>query len=64
MVKIIVRYKDQFTRGQWNVQECTVTNREECIRIYGLESDPNVYDWEIISEEEVKEKKGGDDLSA
>ena len=55
MVRIVFRYKDQFTRGQWSIQECTVANREECIRIYGLESDPNVYDWEIISEEEVKE---------
>ncbi len=57
MVKIIFRYKDQYTHGQWNMQTCTVENREECIRIYGLKTDPNVYDWEILSEEEVVEDK-------
>ncbi|MBO7731507.1 MAG: hypothetical protein J6S67_03115 [Methanobrevibacter sp.] len=54
MKKIVFRYKDQYSHGQWNIQECIVENREECIEIYGLKKDPNVYDWEIISEEEVK----------
>lgn len=55
MVKITFMYRDQYCKkDEWNIQQCTVKDREECIKIYGLESDPNC-EYQIISEEEVKE---------
>lgn len=47
------RYKDEMSDGQWRVQECTVESVERCIEIYGLETDPTVYDFEIIAVEDI-----------
>lgn len=49
MVHIVFKYKDEYTRGEWRTQECTVRSVEECKRIYGLEE----IEYEIISVEEV-----------
>lgn len=56
MVKVKFRYKDQFTGGHWAFQECRVSSVEEAKKIYGLGTDPNLEDWEILSVEEVKEE--------
>lgn len=55
MVKVKLRYKDQHTGGHWAFQECIVPNVDEAKKIYGLGTDPNLEDWEILSVEEVKE---------
>ena len=36
MLHIVFEYKDQYTNGRWNQQECTVSSVAECKRIYGL----------------------------
>lgn len=51
MVKITFEYKDDYSRGKWNRQECIVSSVEECIKIYGLGID---CEYKIISVEEVK----------
>jgi hypothetical protein len=50
MVKVVFEYKDDYSRGQWNRQECVVSSVEECKRIYGLGID---CEYRIISVEEV-----------
>jgi hypothetical protein len=49
--RIIFEYKDKYTHGKWNRQECTVSSVEECKRIYGLGVD---CEYRIISVEDVK----------
>lgn len=56
MKHIVFRYKDKDSNGQWNTQECFVESREKCIEIYGLDKDPDVYDWEILKEEDVPDE--------
>lgn len=46
MKKIKFKYRDAYTRGKWNEQECIVDCLKECIEIYGLGID---CDYEIIS---------------
>jgi hypothetical protein len=36
MLHIVFEYKDQYTNGRWNQQECIVSSVPECKRIYGL----------------------------
>ena len=50
MLHITFKYKDWRSKGQWNVQQCTVESINEFIRIYELDDD-NV-DWELISVED------------
>ena len=52
MVKIRFKYKDQYTKGKWNEQQCIMSSVEECIRVYGLGVD---CDYEIISVENIAE---------
>lgn len=51
MIKIKFKYKDAYTRGDWNIQECIIPSIEECKRIYGLDED---CEYEIIDIEEIK----------
>ena len=51
MVHIKFEYKDEFSHGKWNKQECTVSSLEECIKIYGLGID---CEYRILSVEEIK----------
>ena len=53
MLEITFKYKDWLSKGQWNVQHCTVNSIDEFIRIYGLDDD-NV-DWELIKVEETED---------
>lgn len=55
MVVVKFRYKDQYTGGQWVSQQCIVPSVDEAKKIYGLGTDPNLEDWEILSVEEVEE---------
>lgn len=36
MKHIVFEYRDAYTNGGWNEQECIVSSVEECKRIYGL----------------------------
>lgn len=51
MLHIKFKYKDKYTNGKWNTQECTCSSVQECIKFYGLGID---CEYEIISIEEVK----------
>lgn len=51
MLHIKFRYKDQFTNGQWQEQECICNSIQECKDFYGLDYD---CEYEILSVEEVK----------
>jgi hypothetical protein len=37
LLRITFEYKDEWTRGEWMRQQCTVRSVEECVRIYGLD---------------------------
>ena len=37
LLRITFEYKDEWTRGEWRRQQCTVRSVEECVRIYGLD---------------------------
>lgn len=50
MLRIRFRYRDEYTHGKWNEQECIVSSVDECKRIYGLGVD---CEYEIIAIEEV-----------
>ena len=50
MVKVKFEYRDEWSRGKWNEQECIVSSVQECIKIYGLGID---CEYRIISVEEV-----------
>lgn len=56
MVTVKFRYKDQYTGGHWAFQECHVSSVEEAKKIYGLGTDPNLEDWEILSIKEDEEE--------
>ena len=36
MLKITFKYKDKYTSGNWNTQNCIVSSVDECKKIYGL----------------------------
>jgi hypothetical protein len=50
MVKVKFEYRDDYSNGKWNEQECVVSSIEECKRIYGLGVD---CEYRIISVEVV-----------
>jgi hypothetical protein len=50
MKHIVFEYRDEYTRGEWRKQECTVSSLRECIEFYGLGYD---CEYRIISIEEV-----------
>lgn len=51
MLRIKFKYCDQWSKGRWLEQECTMRSVEECIKFYGLGVD---CEYEIISVEEIK----------
>lgn len=61
------KYRDEYTRGEWNTQECKMESLSDCINIYGLDSDDVEYKiLENLSEEEYflklqEEKKKNSD---
>ena len=50
MYHIKFKYRDQYSHGKWNEQECTVTSVDECKKIYGLDS----CEHEITEVKEIK----------
>ena len=50
MLRIVFEYRDEYSHGKWNRQECYVSSIRECIKIYGLGVD---CEYHIISVEEV-----------
>lgn len=50
MKRIVFEYRDAYSHGKWNTQECVVRSMAECIRIYGLGVD---CEYRIISVEDV-----------
>lgn len=36
MLHIVFEYKDAYSNGKWNRQECHMRSVEECKKIYGL----------------------------
>lgn len=53
MLRIEFRYKDKLSKGEWRYQECIVESFGECRRIYGLDSDPDVLEYEFLDSEEI-----------
>lgn len=51
MVHVKFKYRDEYSHGKWNTQECTVRSVDECKQIYGLDK----CEHEIIGVEEVKD---------
>lgn len=54
MLEIKFRYRDELSKGEWRYQKCVVESVDECLRIYGLESDPDVIEYEILSIKEIQ----------
>ena len=50
MVEVTFKYRDDYSRGNWNTQNCIVSSVEECKKIYGLGVD---CEYKIISVKEV-----------
>ena len=36
MLRIRFRYRDIYSKGEWNVKECVARSVEECKQLYGL----------------------------
>ena len=50
MLKIKFEYRDQYTNGKWNTQECVCDSIKECIEWYGLGTD---CEYRIVSVEKI-----------
>lgn len=50
MVRVVFKYKDEYTFGKWETQECVVNSVQECKKIYGLGID---CEYRILLVEEV-----------
>jgi len=50
VLKIKFEYRDEYTNGKWNEQECVCSSLKECKEWYGLGVD---CEYRIISVEEV-----------
>ena len=53
MVYVKFKYRDEYSRGKWNVQECHVRSVKECKEIYGLDQ----------CEHQILEVKGTEELN-
>ena len=60
MKRITFRFKDTASYGEWRIQRCTVESVEECKRIYGLDTDPTIYEYEIV---EIKDAGSASEIS-
>lgn len=52
MLKIKFAYRDKYTNGKWQEQECIVESLKQCIEIYGLGIDCDYQIIEIEGESE------------
>ena len=51
MLRIEFEYRDSYTNGRWNKQECIMESVAECKEFYGLGID---CEYRILKVEEVK----------
>ena len=51
MVRVKFKYRDEYSHGKWNTQECTVRSVDECKKIYGLDQ----CEHEILTVDDVKD---------
>lgn len=51
MMHVKFKYRDEWSRGRWNEQECLVSSVEECRKIYVLD---DTCEYEILEVKEVK----------
>lgn len=49
MLHIKFRYRDEYSNGNWNEQECIVSSVKECKELYGLD----YCEYQIIEIKEV-----------
>ncbi len=49
MLHIKFRYRDEYSNGNWNEQECIVRSLKECKELYGLD----YCEYQIIEIKEV-----------
>lgn len=50
MLHIKFKYKDEYSNGNWNEQECIVSSMKECKELYGLGID---CEYQILEVKEV-----------
>ena len=50
LLHIVFEYRDEYTDGNWNRQECYVSSVKECKELYGLGVD---CEYRIISVKEI-----------
>lgn len=50
MLHIKFRYRDEYSSGNWNEQECIVNSLKECKELYGLDE----CEYEILEIKEIK----------
>lgn len=50
MVRVVFKFKDEYTNGEWRTRTGTYKNLEQCISMNGL----NECEHEILSVEEIK----------
>lgn len=51
MKHIVFEYKDAYSHGKWNRQECYVSSLSEAIKIYGLNNGD--VEWRLVSSEDA-----------
>lgn len=51
MLHITFKYRDEYSNGKWNIQECNCESVQKAKEFYGLDNGDCEY--EIISVEEV-----------
>jgi hypothetical protein len=56
MYHIEFKYKDSWSRGAWQQQECFVSSVQQCIDIYGLGIDCDYKILRVETEEEYYER--------
>jgi hypothetical protein len=54
MFRIVFRYKDKMSKGEWRTQECTVSSLVEAKKIYGLDTDPSIEEYQILEVQKLQ----------
>jgi hypothetical protein len=55
MLEITFEYRDAWSNGRWNRQQCIMESVEECKKIYGLGVD---CEYRIVKVEDLDKKEG------
>lgn len=54
MVKVVFKYKDEYTHGQWRTQEGTYESLDQCVKMNGLDE----CKYEIVSITTISKENG------